>query len=118
MAQTIRVTKPGYEALTEANLYNYSLYADSDNILIKEQSRGSGNVDLFSTAEITHSLTYIPFFLVYTEVSSGRYRVSNNFNPVGSGWKSYVDTSKLYIQNDHSSTYKGYKYFIFYDDMD
>jgi len=33
MSQTIRVSLPGYNALTETDIDNYALYADSDNIL-------------------------------------------------------------------------------------
>jgi len=118
MTQTIRISKSGYEALTESNIYNYSLYSDSDNVLIKELSRGSGTVSLHSEATIAHNLSYIPYFLVYAQVSSGRFRVANMFDPLGSGWRSYVDTINLYIGNEYDSTNTTYKYFIFYDDMD
>jgi hypothetical protein len=115
MAQTIRVSKPGYDALTDANIYNYSLYADSDNVLIKEKARGTGTVDLYGTATINHALNYIPFYLVYTEVASGRYRVNNAYEALSSGWMVNVTTADLTITNNISATYTDYKYYIFYD---
>lgn len=118
MGQVIRVTKPGYDVFTETNLYNFSLYSDSDNILIKELSRGSGTLALHAEETINHNLSYIPFFLVYGQVASGRYRVANMFDPLGSGWRSYVDTTSLFIDNEFDNTNTGYKYFLFYDNMD
>lgn len=117
MKNVIRVALSGYNALTDTNIDHYSLYSDSDNVLIKEKARGSGSVDLWNVGEITHSLTYLPFYLAYTQVSSGRYKISNAYDPIGIGWRVYTDTSKLYFMNYYSSTYKGYRYYIFYDKM-
>lgn len=111
MAQTIRVSLSGYNALTEANIYRYSLYADSDNILIKEHSRGSGN----GNATITHNIGYIPTFLVYTDIGSGRFRVVNAQSPLGGGPQVYATTTTLVIANNAGADYQ---YYIFYDDMD
>ena len=113
-----RVTLAGYDALTETDKTKYSLRSDEDNILIKEKARASGTVSAGSTATIAHGLGYIPFYMVYTEVSNGRYRIQNAFNPLGGGWRTYVDSTNLYIQNGIFSTTTGYKYFIFYDNMD
>ena len=117
MGQTIRVSLPGYNAFTDSNPDHYALYADSDWILIKEYARGSGTIASGSTAEITHSLGYIPHYMVYCEVASGRYRIANTFDPVGGGWKAYTDTTKLYIRNSYYSTYTHYRYYIFYDNL-
>jgi hypothetical protein len=118
MATVARVTLAGYDALTETDKTKYSLRSDEDNVLIKEKDRGNGTVPAGNTATIAHNLGYIPFYMVYTEVSSGRYRIQNAFNPVASGWKTYTDNNNLYIENDFFSTTTGYKYFIFYDNMD
>ncbi|MBM3283178.1 hypothetical protein FJY90_02895 [Candidatus Gottesmanbacteria bacterium] len=114
---TIRVSKTGYDCLSEGNIYNYLLFADTDNILIKEKARGTGTVNLYSTATIAHDLGYIPFYLAYCEVASNRYRIATAFNPLGSGWRAYADTSNLYVYNGYSSTYKSYRHYIFYDNM-
>lgn len=117
MAQTMRESKPTFNALTEANIYNYSIYADSDNVLIKEKARGNGDVALNATATISHDLGYIPFYLVYTEVASGRYRLNSFYQSLSSGWRVRTTTANLFIFNGGSDTYRGYKYYIFYDAM-
>lgn len=110
MAQTIRVSLPGYNALTETNLYRYSLYADSDNVLIKEHSRGSGN----GNVTITHNLGYIPIFLVYTDIGAGRFRIVSAQNPLGGGPSVYATTTTIVIANNAGANYQ---YYIFYDTM-
>lgn len=117
MKNVIRVALSGYNALTDANIDHYSLYSDSDNVLIKEKARGSGNANFYAYTDITHSLNYLPFYLAYTQISSGRYKISNAYDPIGVGWKVYTSTTKLTFQNEYSSTYKGYRYYIFYDKM-
>ena len=117
MSYTIRVSLAGYNALTDTDPDHYALYADSDWFLIKEKARGSGTVDLNNVATISHNLGYIPFYLVYCEIASGEYRIANCFDPLGSGWRAYANTSNLYISNKHSSTYKDYRYYIFYDEI-
>lgn len=117
MSANIRVSLPGFNALTSNNPDEFALIADENNVLIKEQSRGSGTVSLSSSVTITHSLGYIPFYLVYGEISTNTYRLVNAQDPVGSGWKSHATTTTLVITNLHSNTYTGYRYYIFYDSM-
>lgn len=120
MSNSFRVSLPGYNAKTDTNPDHYALYSDEDWVLIKELARGSGSIsqtDSPNEATIAHNLGYIPFYLVYCEVSSGRYRIANSFDPLGSGWKSYADEDNLYIENDYSSTYTDYRYYIFYDNL-
>jgi hypothetical protein len=119
---SFKVALSGIDALTDTNPNNFSLYVDTndgvDYTLIKEKARGTGTNGYFATAsEITHDLGYLPFYLSYVEVASGRYALSNSFNPVGLGWASYVSTSKLYIRNRFSESYTHYRYYIFYDNM-
>lgn len=116
MSFSIRVSLPGIDALTNGTIDQYALYADTDNILIKEQSRGGTVLPFNSIATINHDLSYIPMFFVYAEISTGRYRISNNFDPVGGGWRSYAGTSNLYIENRFGGTL-GATYYTFYDNV-
>lgn len=120
MGNVLRVIAPQFaesDALTDTDPSHYSLFSDSDNVLIKEKARGSGSVDLNSTATIAHNLGYVPFFIVYAEISSGRYRISSAFDPVGSGWRAQADSTNLYIGNFYDATFKNYYYYIFYDNF-
>lgn len=110
MAYTIRVSLPGYNALTDPNPDHYALYADNDNILIKEFARGSGNGD----ATITHNLGYIPFYLVYVDIGGSKYQIVNVQSPIGGGTKVYATTTTIEITNN---TGKNFQYYIFYDNM-
>lgn len=112
MAITFRVSLAGFNALTEADVKNYSLYADSDNILIKEQSRGTVNGQ---AEQITHSIGYLPHIYAYGEISSGRFQLGTGYNLFGD-FRAYVDDTKLYLNNTTGSD-KDMRYFIFYDDI-
>jgi hypothetical protein len=118
MTATMRVSKPGYNALNDANIYNYSIYADGDNVLIKEYSRGYGTITLNDSTTINHNLGYIPLYFCYCEISTDRYRIANSFDPLGGGWRSYTTSSDFVIENFYSDTYTGYRYYLFYDKMD
>ena len=111
MGNVIRVAHEGVDALEETpDPQNYSLLSDEDNVLIKEFERGSGNGD----ATIDHNLGYIPFFLVYTDIGSGRFRVVNAQSPLGGGPQVYATTTQLVISNNSGADYQ---YYIFYDDV-
>lgn len=118
MAYTMRVSLPGYNALTEANLYNYSIYADSDNILIKELARGSGNLASGATATIAHNLGYIPHVKVFGKQTSG---TTTDWTLLLAGGSEagllYVelDTTNLYVTKIGNGQTGSYKYYIFYD---
>lgn len=118
--KVLRIALDNTDALKDTDPRNFSIFVDPDvdNVLIKELKRGSSTVALNSTDTIAHDLNYLPLYFVYAEVASNRYRIANSFDPVGSGWRAYVDTDNLYIANIYSSTYTGYQYYIFYDDMD
>jgi len=64
MAIKARVSLPTFDALTETDINNYSLYADSDNVLLKERASGAGDLNNGETDTITHSSGYIPFYIV------------------------------------------------------
>ena len=115
MVQTIRVSLPGYDALTDTNPDHYALYSDNDWILIKEKANGSGSVTSGNTAIIAHNLGYIPMYFVYVQVSATEWQIVN-FVSSENGWNAYADTTNLYIANNYSS-YTNYRYYIFYDLM-
>lgn len=114
MGYTIRASLAGYNALTDTDPRHYSLFADQDNVLIKEFSRGGS--DTSSGSEITHSLGYIPFYIVMGKVGSSRWKVANSYDPLGGEWLIYADTSKIYLDEGGSSE-NDYKYYIFYDNF-
>lgn len=114
MAYTIRVSLAGYNALTDSTISHYSLYADSDNVLIKEHSRGSS--DVASNPTITHNVGAIPLYFVMGKRNAGEWRVANSYDPLGDEWIIYTTTSTLYF-NEAGSSYDDYKYYIFYDEM-
>lgn len=117
MTWTVRISLPDKDCLTSTDPRDYALFADEDNVLIKEFSRGTGNVSYLSDGTITHNLGYIPFFMAFAQVGSSRYRIANCYDPVGSGWRVTAGTDNLVISN-HEGTFTGYKYFLFYDNME
>lgn len=117
MAKALLISLPGYDALLETDPDHFAVKADEDNIIIKEKERGSGTLGLGSSATINHALAYIPFYLVYTLISAGRYRVSNGFASLSNGWQTYATTSDLVITNNYSATYGDYQYYVFHDNM-
>ncbi len=112
MAITLRVSLAGFDALTETDQTKFSLYADEDNILIKEQSRGTVNGQNESVA---HSIGYNPHFYAYGEISAGRFQIMTGYNLFGS-FRAYTDNSNLYLVNTTGSD-KDMRYFVFYDDV-
>lgn len=119
MTQSMRVSLPGYNALTDSNIYNYSIYADSDNVLIKEKVRGSVSIADGSSAEITHGLGYIPDFIVYgtDPTDSTKKILITGFPFLGLGWLSSANNQKLTIFNYNSAGTLDAEYFIFYDNI-
>jgi len=117
MGMTMRVSLPGYDCLTDTTIDNYSIYADTDNILIKEKTRGTISVANIANGTIAHSLGYIPLYFTYCQVSSGRYRLSTYRDLLGDTWRTYVDTSNLYIQNRQGTAGTAVRYYIFHDEL-
>lgn len=117
---TLRISTEGNDVKDNKDPYKFSLYADDDHVLIKEAARGSGTVAYHESATIAHNLGYIPFYAVYCQTAANTYAIANSFDPVGSGWRVYADTTNLYIVNNFDvggDGYTGYQYFIFYDNM-
>lgn len=124
MSNTVRVALTGYNALTETDIDNFSLYADIDNILIKRKTLGTNTITDGSptTLTIAHNLNYIPFFLAYGDVfSTGEWKLINNRYDLFTlpAELAAVDTTNLYIYNygGHASGNLPVVYEIFYDNM-
>jgi hypothetical protein len=104
MGQKIRISKSGYNVLTETSLDN--IVFDSDYDTLKYYT--SGTVDLSvseSSTEttVTHNLNYVPFFVSYVidPVFTTRYamcpRAFSGFGGVYHYIETYADTTKLYF---------------------
>lgn len=114
---TVRVSLAGTDAdESSPDARDYALLADQDNILIKEQSRGTQTVSSGGTATINHGLGYKPHFFGYTEVSAGVYKLTNGYNIFGP-WRCSVDDNNLYYINGSGAS-NDLRFFIFYDDID
>ena len=114
MGITVRVTTPENDALTDTNIDHYSIYADSDNVLIKEFARGTINVGSVATGTVAHNLGYIPFFAAYQNDGS---RDSWCYGAGATeAYEVSADTSNIYLKNKFTTT-QTFKYYIFYDEV-
>ena len=101
----MRVSLPGYDAGTDTNIDHYALYADEDNVLIKEKERGtvSGN------GTVVHNLGYVPFFATYIGSAGAQHWV------YGAGayipWVVQATSDKIIFFGGTRSS----KYYLFYD---
>ena len=126
MAQTIRVSLPGYNALTDNNPDRFALYADQDWVLIKEKVRGNiyfKSSDYPSGYPITHSLGYVPFFLVFVKDMDNYsfYGAKNMWLQCGNAnlqiaYSAYSNNNTLYLIEATNVTTPFY-YYIFYDNI-
>ena len=117
----MRVSLPGYDALTDGTIDHYSMYADSDNILIKEKERGVGTIANNGTVVINHGLGYVPLYFIY--VNTQRFNAAGSLVSawallglpnISAEFYSYSGTGSLSFING-SGAAAPYKYFIFYD---
>ena len=113
---TMRVSLPGYDALTDGTVDHYALYSDEDNVLIKEYTRGTVGVTQPGTATIAHNFGYPPFFMAYAVVSGAYQWV------YGSGFYNnqyaYANTANLYlVDKGTGGGTTTFKYYIFYDNQ-
>lgn len=114
--RAIRCALSGYNALTDTDPRHFSLYTDAENILIKEHSRGSIQVDNGNWGEITHSLGYKPHVYIYGETSTnGRFKLVHGYD-VNIDYRMYLDTSKVYVYNNTGTNDREVRYYIFYDE--
>lgn len=121
MTQKIVISKPTYNALTETNPDNLIFSSDYDSLKYYVE----GTTDLVvagadAETNITHSLGYIPFFIVYVNyvpLSTDYSTVPFYFADAGSYThvNAYADTTKLYftVKTNSASGTLTFKYKIF-----
>lgn len=121
MAIKVRVSLPTYNALTDTDPRHYSIFADQDNVLIKELARGAGDLASGGIATIAHNLGYIPHVKCYGKQTSGTV---TNWALLLAGQseglqlvEAYLDTTNLYIKKIANGNTGSYKYYIFYDEQ-
>lgn len=97
----IKVSQEGYDVKDES-AGSVNLLFDTNSNTLKEQFTG----DKLEQESFTHSLGYVPIFLVYDSNSlNGKRRISTT---------SYATTSK--IDMGLGGQYDEYRYFIFYNE--
>lgn len=122
MSLTIRTSLVGNDSLTDTNKDHYSLYADQDNVLIKEKQRGTLTLGT-AVGTIAHNLGYIPDFKAYVNDQSSLFGrngwktipAQNSAFVVANYWAE-ADTTNLYISNN-SGTNTNFSYYLFYDNQ-
>lgn len=110
----INIALPGYNALTDTNPDHFSLFADEDNLLIKEFERDRVNVS--TTQTINHNLDYIPFFLAYVRQFGGSDYGAVDHNSFDIAYYAHMDSSDLTLGNVTGSS-EPFTYYIFYDEV-
>lgn len=113
---------PGYNALTDTDSDHFSLIADSNNVLIKEKTRGSIDIDAYGEETISHGLGYVPLIFVFVKDvdDSNRWKLVPHFQGIGDIPRYYylVTTSNVTIYNaNFAEETATFKYFIFYDEV-
>ena len=127
MSQVIRVSLPGYNALTDTDPDHFALYSDEDWVLIKEYNRGSVSASEEGTP-VYYYLDYIPTIFAYYQDDSIWRTVTGEFYNKDSFpikvKKPYIiiihiDGSPVGSINffSNSPTPTNFKYFICYDNQ-
>jgi len=117
VGQVIKVALSGYNAETDTDPDNFSLYVDNDAndyILIKEKD--TDTVSVSGTENIAHNLSYVPFCLVFVEESDGVWRKLYSHPIDGVGFWFEINSTNLVLRND-SGTPRYFQYHIFYDNI-
>jgi hypothetical protein len=108
----IKVSKPGYDVTSAADRY---LSLSSKLNMFKVFSSGTSSVTSGNTLQITHSLGYIPNFMVYIETDGSTNQMEIvSASLITNKAQAYADSTKLYVYNYGSSTRDVY-YYIMYD---
>lgn len=115
MSYTIRVARPGYNALTDTDPDRFALFADQDNVLIKELARGTYSIGSSSSATYNHGLGYIPIFMAYYDIGSGKRRWITG-QSIYAAVIAYVTEDDLKFEN-HDTVSRTIRYYIFYDEL-
>lgn len=120
MGQVIRVSLPGYNALTDSNPDHFALYSDEDWVLIKESARGSISATSAGSPVIFFGFSYIPTVLVYYQESGIWRSLTAQYTDMETGndlpYMIMVEGGMRLYGN--SGTPTNFKYFICYDNND
>jgi len=119
MGQTIRVSLPGVDAGTATDIDGYALYADEDNVLIKESERGTIGVAPNSTGTVNHGLGYIPLVTVFCNVNGTNTYVTGQDLSTSFPVQIYLDSQDIFLQS--KTNFYGtmtFSYYIFYDQVE
>ncbi len=109
----IKVSRDGYDI---GSATDSQLALTSKLNIFKVKQEGSGTLAAGANVDVTHSLGYVPHFLVFVEDTDAEMRIAN-----GSGFivteqfEAYASTTKINIKNNDASNAKDYYYYIFYD---
>lgn len=103
MAYKLRVSKAGFNAISESNLNN--IVYDSDYDTLKYYSNGSINLPVNAAnteTTVTHGLGYVPFFIVYFQnpVFTTRYSMTPHVFEDVSNYaylSAYADSNNIYF---------------------
>lgn len=116
MAKGLRIALNPFDAYEDTDPNHHSLFVDPDvdYVLIKEKDRQV--IDVNGTENIAHGLSYVPFCLVFIEISSGRWRKLFS-SPINlSGYWFEVNDTNLILRNT-TGVSKQFSYYIFYDNI-
>ncbi|SRR6266496_3958845 len=116
MSNVFKVALPTYNAETDINPDHFALFVDNsiDYILIKEKTRNSQSVN--GTVNISHNLSYVPYCLVFVEISAGVWRRLFSHPLDGTGYWYEVNSSNLVLKNT-TGVAQTFSYYIFYDNI-
>ena len=115
MGKGIKIALEGYDAFEDTDPNHFSLYVDDDddddNVLIKEKLVGT--VTVSGSQTIAHNLEYVPFCLVFAEVSAGEWRKVFGTPLDGVGGSFEIDDTNLTLYGNYK-----FAYHIFYDKIE
>ena len=120
MGQVIRVSLPGYNALTDTDPDHFALYSDEDWVLIKESARGSVSATSAGSPIITFGFSYIPtIFVYYQDGGIWKSLTGHYFDIDTEGLLPHIIMIEggMRLYGD-SGTPTNFKYFICYDNND
>ena len=110
----MKVSLPGYDVTSDLDRY---MSLSSKANIFKVFASGTSSVTSGDTLEITHSLGYIPNFLVYIETDGSTNQMQIvSASLITNAAQAYADTNKLYVYNYGASTRDVY-YYIMYDQI-
>lgn len=108
-----KVAKQNYDVRTALDK---NLVLKSDINIFKVSADGSGTVNASSSVTVAHGFSYIPYFLVFIEDTSGKMRIANGSGfVVSEEFRGHANTTNVIIENMDAANNKKYYYYIHYD---